>query len=705
MAAKSLHEKRRVGSGSTLNISRQTPSSNEPDNNPNNISTNTNNDESFFHEDEPSDEAIEVSTDDALAIAAVTSSPRPGNGDNHDNCNNINTNSNSVLETSITESQTSHTSSTASSSTTGRIYSFFDPSEIRKPPTSPASSSNRKGTIQRQHSHSSQHSQHSQHSQQQQQHQSQQQQPFDEGDDNASRTSVLSDATERIGNRAKPSSKYIATSTAHAMNNALSLTAAMAVNANAMHRTPTTSNHGSSSISNIHANNTSNAPMTTTTDSMSIMTPQDISISNTAAMIAAEVRPSSSAWFSAEEVPREVKYEEGATELFMLVEDAKWEEVCDRVEEEPNEARTWVVSSGTENTSFFWSVWRRLPLHEACRRQPPPVVIYSLLSVYPESSMAESNFGELPLHACVRCGACAEVVNCILASYPAAALARDNSGCTPLDILNGTGKMMDHDAVVAALNRTIAVLTKEELAWEHNIASMEKAYQQSKDKRRREYERIMATKNAEIEELQKMLNQEKMATSNLASKVIQTEQIVQDKTDTVKKYQEKKGKMEEETRELKASNATRKSKIKDLEDIVRSDRKAIVELNDRVQTLQASLISIIEDEETFASTKLAKAEHHFKTLMESQFVFLRETERKKDLLRSKVKQLGIKIPPKKKPNPEAFLEKKKEPAPLPVEEFSNNEVAEKAMASASVHLSDPNREFEDGLEQPNLSYD
>jgi len=70
-------------------------------------------------------------------------------------------------------------------------------------------------------------------------------------------------------------------------------------------------------------------------------------------------------------------------------------------------------------------------------------VTYSLLSACPESSMAESNFGELPLHEAVRCGACAEAVNCILASYPAAALARDNSGCTPLDILNGTGKMME----------------------------------------------------------------------------------------------------------------------------------------------------------------------------------------------------------------------------------------------------------------------
>ena len=35
-----------------------------------------------------------------------------------------------------------------------------------------------------------------------------------------------------------------------------------------------------------------------------------------------------------------------------------------RVEEEPSGARTWVASSGTENSVFSWSVWRRLPLHE-----------------------------------------------------------------------------------------------------------------------------------------------------------------------------------------------------------------------------------------------------------------------------------------------------------------------------------------------------
>lgn len=197
----------------------------------------------------------------------------------------------------------------------------------------------------------------------------------------------------------------------------------------------------------------------------------------------------------------------------------------------------------------------------------------------------------------------------------------------------------------------------------------------------------MGNKNAEIEDLNRTLDQEKLATSNLASKVIQTEQVVQDKSKLERRYQEKIKKMEEEIKELKSSNSTRKSKIKDLEDIVRSDRKTILELNNRVQTLQSSFTSLLEDEETFATTKLANAEKNFKTLMESQFVFLRETERRKDLLRGRVKQLGIKIPPKKKPIAEENKEERRKRAQTQeVEEVSNNEVAEKALASAMAHL-------------------
>lgn len=285
----------------------------------------------------------------------------------------------------------------------------------------------------------------------------------------------------------------------------------------------------------------------------------------------------------------------------------------------------------------------------------------------------------------MRCGACAEVVNCILASYPAAALARDNSGCTPLDILNGTGKMMDHDAVVAALNRTIDVLTREERVWENRIAVMQAEAKKGKDRRRKEYERVIANKNTEILEFRRLLEQEKLATSNLATKVIYTEQLVLEKNKVEKQCLEKIREGKEEIEELLTSNNGHKAKIKELDDIVRSSRKTILNLNDRVESLQSSMTSLLQDEETFVATKLLSAEKNFKTLMEHQFVFLRETERRKELLKVRMKQLGIKSPKK---NAEEDENKKIDPTSIEdeVSNSSNSEVAEKALASAIEHL-------------------
>jgi hypothetical protein len=35
-----------------------------------------------------------------------------------------------------------------------------------------------------------------------------------------------------------------------------------------------------------------------------------------------------------------------------------------RLQENPDEAKIWVTSSGKDNALFSWDVWRRLPLHE-----------------------------------------------------------------------------------------------------------------------------------------------------------------------------------------------------------------------------------------------------------------------------------------------------------------------------------------------------
>lgn len=65
----------------------------------------------------------------------------------------------------------------------------------------------------------------------------------------------------------------------------------------------------------------------------------------------------------------EVRKEDGGTELYNLIEKALWDEVCERIEEYPKEAKIWVTSSGKDDTLFSWDVWRRLPLHEVRKKK------------------------------------------------------------------------------------------------------------------------------------------------------------------------------------------------------------------------------------------------------------------------------------------------------------------------------------------------
>lgn len=62
----------------------------------------------------------------------------------------------------------------------------------------------------------------------------------------------------------------------------------------------------------------------------------------------------------------EVLYQQAATALFLAIEEMEWREAFDILQEDPDQARTWIRSKGTESTTFDWSVWRRLPIHEVC---------------------------------------------------------------------------------------------------------------------------------------------------------------------------------------------------------------------------------------------------------------------------------------------------------------------------------------------------
>ena len=69
-----------------------------------------------------------------------------------------------------------------------------------------------------------------------------------------------------------------------------------------------------------------------------------------------------------DEAEVEVAYDKGATQLFLAIEDARWRDALEIAERSPEQIRIWVRSMGTENTTFGWALWRRLPIHEVNSR-------------------------------------------------------------------------------------------------------------------------------------------------------------------------------------------------------------------------------------------------------------------------------------------------------------------------------------------------
>lgn len=131
----------------------------------------------------------------------------------------------------------------------------------------------------------------------------------------------------------------------------------------------------------------------------------------------------------------EVLYNEGATPLFRSIEESDWAQAAKILEQNPEQASVWVKSTGTVSTTFNWSLWRRLPLHEAARRQPPERFIAKLIHAYPAATSRTTHFGELALHLAAECGADPAVVHLLaLHNWPGVAQT-DQSGRVALDIL------------------------------------------------------------------------------------------------------------------------------------------------------------------------------------------------------------------------------------------------------------------------------
>lgn len=349
---------------------------------------------------------------------------------------------------------------------------------------------------------------------------------------------------------------------------------------------------------------------------------------------------------------REVPYGSGATVLFKAIEDTDWDTALKECNENPGDARIWVKSSGTENTVFNWSVWKRLPLHEACRRQPPAILVATLLSIHPEAAMATTHFGELPIHLAVGCGASPDIVNLLIAANFLGVVVRDNGGRTPLEVLQENGEVRaDSELIVQSLELSMKVHARYESDWKSQMRHSQREHDQALVKVQRDHERALARKDEEIGGLEKEVLKGKADAADLSSQIDEFEVKVTNKNAAERVLMDRVRELEDEIADLRSQKRGVLKSVQELEDSKLQDQKHIQTLKLEVAELHSDIANINAEQEKIVCQTMARAEADLRSMMDSQKKFMRRVAGHREGVRQMMMERGIALP-KDSPSPQ-----------------------------------------------------
>jgi hypothetical protein len=155
----------------------------------------------------------------------------------------------------------------------------------------------------------------------------------------------------------------------------------------------------------------------------------------------------------------QVDYDKNITRLYQAITESKWDDAVRAAKEHPEEAKTWVVrhyeDAGASGEKEI--MWRFLPIHSACARQPPASVITALLDAYPDGAKCVDDQGMFALHYACGNQAAREVIRLLLMCYPDAAKKKDPRGMLPIHYIAcwGPSSISVVDMVMVA-NRDVA---------------------------------------------------------------------------------------------------------------------------------------------------------------------------------------------------------------------------------------------------------
>jgi hypothetical protein len=139
----------------------------------------------------------------------------------------------------------------------------------------------------------------------------------------------------------------------------------------------------------------------------------------------------------------EVDYDKNLTELYRAITDQDWIRATAVVTKHPVQAATWVVRHYNDNDNDDDDdedenqevMWRFLPIHSACARQPPASFIAALISAYPDGARCIDDQGMYALHYAAGNQGSRDVIRQLLVNCPQAAQIPDPRGMLPVHYL------------------------------------------------------------------------------------------------------------------------------------------------------------------------------------------------------------------------------------------------------------------------------
>mmetsp|Transcript_8792 Transcript_8792/g.9726 ORF Transcript_8792/g.9726 Transcript_8792/m.9726 type:complete len:455 (+) Transcript_8792:22-1386(+) len=347
----------------------------------------------------------------------------------------------------------------------------------------------------------------------------------------------------------------------------------------------------------------------------------------------------------------EVLYNQGATPLYAAIEETRWSDALELLEMVPEQARAWVKSTGTEKTTFGWSLWKRLPIHEACRRQAPAWMIAALLRAYPESVAAVTQFGELPLHCAVECAATPEVVNLLLVNHCEGILTPDTSGRTPLQIVAKEDTDIDTEDqfhIQNSLKSAHDYLIASNSRWENKIESMKVQYEDVMRRKEMVYhDNIRVERDVQVQ-LEKKLAQMKGHVVQVSDERNSLEQSLSKHHVQKEEWQEVLEKKEETLDEVKLILKKEREESCHLRAVINSRDSLVESLRNRVAILEDDLIKITLLQRDSIGEASRQADEVIQAMLESQQILQGQLEGQTKGLEMLIEQRGLELPSVKK---------------------------------------------------------